>query len=268
MRVPFNEIETALGHHVLKRTSRVYAKYDPDYLLNVSKALSIIWTDYCAAAQEWLAVHLLSTPKRGHRFDGAKKDRYAEGNGWWAVTGSNRRPSRCKRTEPAIRLAGTRGIETIGTRTNGKQNAICWPFAVHGESMIYFIQSGRSEFVKIGHCSGEPSIRLGQLQVGNPERLRLIAVKEGGKEVETRWHAMFEHLHVRGEWFRWDDELRDAAKPLLVDADEIKAARITYARDLVAGRQSAPETYEKLFSDGSWSPARRAAQKAKATEAA
>jgi integrase len=65
MRIPFNEIETALGHLVMKRTSRVYAKYDPDYLLNVSKALSTIWADYCGAAHEWLAVHSLSIPKRG-----------------------------------------------------------------------------------------------------------------------------------------------------------------------------------------------------------
>jgi integrase len=73
MRVPFNEIETALGHLVLKRTSRVYAKYDPDYLLNVSKALSIIWADYCTAAHEWLAVHMLSTPKRGTSLTVLKK---------------------------------------------------------------------------------------------------------------------------------------------------------------------------------------------------
>jgi hypothetical protein len=66
MRVPFNEIETALGHLVLKRTSRVYAKYDPDYLLNVSKALSTIWQDYCGAAQEWLAVHSLSIRNVGN----------------------------------------------------------------------------------------------------------------------------------------------------------------------------------------------------------
>jgi integrase len=65
IRVPNEELETALGHLVLKRTSRVYAKYDPDYLANVSKALSIVWADYCAAAQEWLAVHSLSIPKRG-----------------------------------------------------------------------------------------------------------------------------------------------------------------------------------------------------------
>lgn len=73
MRVPFEEIETALGHLVLKRTSRVYAKYDPDYLLNLSNALSIIWQDYCAAAHEWLAVHLLSTAKRGSNLTVLKK---------------------------------------------------------------------------------------------------------------------------------------------------------------------------------------------------
>jgi hypothetical protein len=60
------------------------------------------------------------------------------------VTGSNRRPSRCKRTEPAIRLEGTRGIETIGTRTDGKQNAICWPFAVHGAGSAKSKSDGHS----------------------------------------------------------------------------------------------------------------------------
>jgi len=65
MRVGNEELEVALGHRSLKRTSRVYAKYDPDYLANVYKALSTVWQDYCAAAKEWLAVHSLSTPKRG-----------------------------------------------------------------------------------------------------------------------------------------------------------------------------------------------------------
>jgi integrase len=65
LKVPFEEIETALGHRVLKRTSRVYAKYDPAYLTRAAEALSIIFADYCSAAKEWLAVHSLSTPKRG-----------------------------------------------------------------------------------------------------------------------------------------------------------------------------------------------------------
>lgn len=73
MRVPNEEVETALGHLVLKRTSRVYAKYEPDYLANVSKALSIVWADYCGAAQEWLAVHMLSTGPKGHKIVVAKE---------------------------------------------------------------------------------------------------------------------------------------------------------------------------------------------------
>lgn len=125
--------------------------------------------------------------------------------------------------------------------------------------MIYFIQSGKSEFVKIGYCAGEPKMRLATLQVGNPEKLVLIAVKEGSKDDEARWHAMFDHLRVRGEWFRWDVELRDAAKPLLEDPDELRQLREIYCRDLVAGRLPEPEIYRKLFSPRSWSPERRAA---------
>jgi hypothetical protein len=134
--------------------------------------------------------------------------------------------------------------------------------------MIYFIQSGRSRFVKIGYCAGEPRVRLAQLQVGNPDPLKLIAVKEGDKDAEKRWHQMFDYLRVRGEWFRWDDELRDAAKPLLEEPDELQRARIQYARDIVAGRQSERHVYERLFSAGSWSPERRASFVANKAEAA
>jgi hypothetical protein len=110
--------------------------------------------------------------------------------------------------------------------------------------MIYFIQSGRSDFVKVGHCAGKPRARLGQLQVGNPEELRLIAVKEGGAREEAVFHERFAHLHVRGEWFRWDDELRDAARPLLEDPDTIRDQRIKGIRALVA---MAPDAYDRLF---------------------
>lgn len=55
------EIETLLGHRVHKRTTAVYAKYDPQYLQEAKAALSTIWNECCNAAHEWLAVHLLST---------------------------------------------------------------------------------------------------------------------------------------------------------------------------------------------------------------
>jgi hypothetical protein len=65
--------------------------------------------------------------------------------------------------------------------------------------VIYFIQSGQRPFVKIGYCTGDPRRRLGRLQIGNPEELRLISTKDGGRTEELEWHGRFDHLRVRGE---------------------------------------------------------------------
>jgi len=59
-KVPAEEIETFLGHRVLKRTTAVYAKYDPAYLKKTRLALSKIFREVSAAAQQWSAVHSLS----------------------------------------------------------------------------------------------------------------------------------------------------------------------------------------------------------------
>jgi len=58
MRVPAEEIETLLGHRVLKKTTAVYAKYDPDYLARAREALAILFTDVMAEADLWSAGHL------------------------------------------------------------------------------------------------------------------------------------------------------------------------------------------------------------------
>jgi integrase len=65
MRVPAEEVETLLGHRVLKKTSAVYAKYDPDYLSEAAKALAIVWDDVMAAAMMWAAGHLRAKVGRG-----------------------------------------------------------------------------------------------------------------------------------------------------------------------------------------------------------
>jgi len=65
--VPGDKLQMLLGHETLKRTTRVYAKYDPQYLQEVKAPLSMIWSECCTAAHQWLAVHLLSTPKRGQK---------------------------------------------------------------------------------------------------------------------------------------------------------------------------------------------------------
>lgn len=64
-RVPGDEIETLLGHRVLKKTSAVYAKYDPDYLANAREALSTLFSEVQAAADLWDAGHMRA--KLGNR---------------------------------------------------------------------------------------------------------------------------------------------------------------------------------------------------------
>jgi len=64
-RVPGEEIETLLGHRVLKRTTAVYAKYDPDYLARAQVVLSRLFSEVMAAADLWDAGHLRA--KMGNR---------------------------------------------------------------------------------------------------------------------------------------------------------------------------------------------------------
>jgi len=89
--------------------------------------------------------------------------------------------------------------------------------------MIYVIQSG--EFVKIGFCERDPIRRLEKLQIGNPITLKLIALIDGCRLVESDWHVRFRELRVRGEWFRLESSLRRALKPYLVDHDEASRQR-------------------------------------------
>ena len=63
--VPGEEIETLLGHRVMKKTTLVYAKYDPKYLAKACRALAKIFVDIMAESDRWAAVHLRSIGKKG-----------------------------------------------------------------------------------------------------------------------------------------------------------------------------------------------------------
>lgn len=77
---------------------------------------------------------------------------------------------------------------------------------------IYFIKAG--EAIKIGF-STSTSDRLSSLQVAHPEKLQLLGDIEGTEAEESRWHAQFRHLHIRGEWFRAEADLaREIRKAL------------------------------------------------------
>lgn len=72
--------------------------------------------------------------------------------------------------------------------------------------MVYFIKCGKR--VKIGHAM-DPRSRLRDLQVGNPEKLELLMVIEGGRRTECEIHKRFAEQRLAGEWFRIEGDLRE-----------------------------------------------------------
>jgi hypothetical protein len=75
-----------------------------------------------------------------------------------------------------------------------------------GRPQIYFVQT-ESGPIKIGFVRKVVTQRLKELQVGNHEHLVLIGWKLGTVAEERELHHRFQHLWIRGEWFRPAPEL-------------------------------------------------------------
>jgi len=67
---------------------------------------------------------------------------------------------------------------------------------------VYLITDG--EYYKIGYTDLQVERRIAELQTGNPRKLSVIAVLNGGRQLEQQFHAMFGHGRVGGEWFKLD----------------------------------------------------------------
>lgn len=76
-----------------------------------------------------------------------------------------------------------------------------WRRQPHRSSYVYFIQAEALGLVKIGWAA-DPTIRLSRLQIGSPDRLKLLAVIEDGRSLEGVLHIMFAADRAHGEWFR------------------------------------------------------------------
>lgn len=63
--VPESDVEGLLGHRMSNRTTAVYAKYDPTRLAAAKQALTEVWQEVCAAANDWLTNHIRITEARG-----------------------------------------------------------------------------------------------------------------------------------------------------------------------------------------------------------
>lgn len=69
---------------------------------------------------------------------------------------------------------------------------------------LYFIACG--DAVKIG-MSSHPEDRLDRIAVGAPGKLRLLAKIPNMGHRESECHRRLKHLHTRGEWFRYTEEV-------------------------------------------------------------
>ena len=74
---------------------------------------------------------------------------------------------------------------------------------------VYFVGQGLDGPIKIGFTTKKVTLRLAELQVASPQKLILLAVIQGNREVESTLHKRFAHLNILGEWFRRSDSLMD-----------------------------------------------------------
>ena len=75
-------------------------------------------------------------------------------------------------------------------------------------SIVYFIRCIDSGLIKIGYTT-DINGRKASLNHASPAGVSLIASAPGGSNAEASLHRKFEHLKVRGEWFRPRPELLD-----------------------------------------------------------
>lgn len=75
--------------------------------------------------------------------------------------------------------------------------------------MIYFIQVGSAGPIKIGYAEKDVDKRRRALQTAHYEALHLLKCIQGDYAEENKLHARFNHLRLRGEWFKATRELHE-----------------------------------------------------------
>lgn len=96
---------------------------------------------------------------------------------------------------------------------------------------VYFIHNENS-CVKIGR-SADPARRLRFLQCGAPDVLSLIRVVDGDIETEKWLHERFAEHHIRGEWFKFHEDMLTASPPE-VDLPVVIQYRNSSPREIIA----------------------------------
>ena len=81
---------------------------------------------------------------------------------------------------------------------------------------LYAIEAPRYGAIKFG-ISANPKDRLAEMQVGCPERLRLLGFIDGGLQLEREIHTILGSSRIRGEWFNCSDDMVSLVAGLISD---------------------------------------------------
>ena len=111
------------------------------------------------------------------------------------------------------------------------------------DGFVYFAQSETGGPIKIGWTT-HPEVRLARLQVGNPERLVLIAlilVRE--RAIEPALHKKFAAHRIRGEWFHPHPDVLEVVEWLNRNA-ATGGLRLATAADLDPDYEPEDEDYD------------------------
>ena len=97
---------------------------------------------------------------------------------------------------------------------NARKGRIERTFGEAAPGYVYAITDGRA--IKIGWSARHPGLpggRLSQLQTAHPDELRLVGTFLASQQHETELHAKFAMHHIRGEWFRYVQEIVEHFEP-------------------------------------------------------
>lgn len=177
------------GRHVSGRLSRGRPKQWQN-----AEERKIIW-------EEW---HSSANPTNGHAADAASEriGRTVSANTMWRIVKE-------MRLEKGLSALGASGRKP---GVAARRLAVMAP-TKRNVPHVYFVQNGRSKRVKIGYSSHYRS-RVGNIQSGTPDKLRLLGVVRGGKAVESELHKRFASYRISGEWFRFEGELAEYVQSL------------------------------------------------------
>lgn len=81
-------------------------------------------------------------------------------------------------------------------------------------SVVYFAQNPETGSIKIGTTTGDPEVRVSQIQTGACAKLVLLASVKGSNKEETALHHKFASYRLEGEWFNPSKELMDYIQEL------------------------------------------------------